>query len=88
VPGRRCANPERWATAKQAAQEIEALAVETREDVRGDAAVLRWVRARGVTDPRDMEAAMVTLLAEAVQVGALDGLDDTRLVSRLLDLEQ
>jgi hypothetical protein len=74
--------------AEQAAHDIEALAVETREDVRGDAALLRWVRVRAVTDPRDMEAAMLTVLAEAVQFGALDGLDDTRLVSRLLDLEQ
>ncbi len=75
-------------SAEQAAQNIEALAVETREDVRGDAALLRWVRARAVTDPRDMEAAMLTVLAEAVQFGTLDGLDDTRLVSRLLDLER
>jgi hypothetical protein len=74
--------------AVRAAQDIEALAVETRGDVRGEAALLRWVRARAVTDPRDMEAAMLTVLSEAVQFGALDGLDDTRLVSRLLDLEQ
>lgn len=73
--------------AEQAAQDIEALAVETREDVGGDAALLRWVRARVVTDPRDMEAAMLTVLAEAVQFGALDGLDNARLVDRLLDLE-
>ncbi len=73
--------------AEQAAQDIEALAVETREDVRGDAALLRWIRARAVTDPRDMEAAMLTVLTEAVQSGALDGLDNTRLVDRLLDLE-
>ena len=74
--------------AEQAAQDIQALGVETREYVRGDAGLLRWVRARAVTDPRDMEAAMLTVLAEAVQSGALDDLDDTRLVSRLLDLEQ
>lgn len=73
--------------AAQAAQDIAALGVESREDVCRDSALLRWIRARTVTGHLDAEAAMVTVLAEAVQYGALDGLSDKRLVNRLLDLK-